>query len=176
MYATLGPPEACVGATLVKAKGKDRASVPERIMKLYNVFTHATQGPPPEGGRCFICGGFTDWICCTCGLWSHQECCQSLAVYVANQSDQHQQLLNEESALTTEEVEEIQERRLADGMYEAYVASSADCKGKFLASLLRFDDRSTSAFSEGSSKCELQISQSICTLCSYALASESVGA
>ena len=72
-------PKASVGARLVKAKGPYRTNVPESATRIFDSLTTVTQGSPPEGDCCFICGEDASFLCSTCTLWSHRECCNALA-------------------------------------------------------------------------------------------------
>lgn len=153
--------EATVGATLVKARGKDRTAVPEHVMRLYNVFMHTTQGAALEGDKCFICQSYCDAVCSLCCLWSHADCCESLAYNVAGcgsrcADDHGEECENEEVGAN-----------ISEALLKAYRESCDDRTCDFLAAVNVFDAHSRN--SQGSSRCALEVAESACPLCCYVL-------
>lgn len=149
-----------MGATLVKARGQDRAAVPEHVMRLYHVFMHATQGAAPEGDKCFICQRYCDAVCPLCCLWSHVDCCQSLAWNVAGRGSKFADNNNSEEGENEEVGADI-----SKALLKAYRESCDDRTCGFLAAVNVFDANSRD--SQGLSRCELQLAEAVCPLCCY---------
>ena len=153
-------PKASVGARLVKAKGPYRTNVPESATRIFDSLTTVTQGSPPEGDCCFICGEDASFLCSTCTLWSHRECCNALARKATATATVSTE------ACGAEELEPDVDLDLIEAIAQKYISSSGDAQGVNITSLIAFD---SSAASDEFSHMSISLVDTSCCLCSCAL-------
>lgn len=152
--------EANVGARLVKAKGQFRTNVPEAVLRIVTVLTNvaAMNEISLDTESCYICKYASDFVCSTCTLWSHEECCQSLL------KDCVPKPLGDPDSVNTKSSIAEDKRNLGEILAQAYRDSSGDSHGTFVSSLVQFDE----AEQPGDLQ-PLKLFQSSCALCKQAL-------
>ena len=145
----------------MKARGEYRTGVPSEIMRLYNVFANATsaaQCMALDGDTCFICQRWCDSVCAACCLWSHPDCCQSLAERVCNKDGSPRP--------DTSDSRQIEDW-LASTLTTTYMASSEDRQGDHVNHLRSFAAQPKDL--TGPFLSDIQLLQSLCPLCGYVL-------
>ena len=144
----------------MKAKGPYRTNVPESATRIFDSLTTVTQGSPPEGDCCFICGEDASFLCSTCTLWSHRECCNALARKATATATVSTE------ACGAEELEPDVDLDLIEAIAQKYISSSGDAQGVNITSLIAFD---SSAASDEFSHMSISLVDTSCCLCSCAL-------
>lgn len=149
----------------MKAKGQFRTNVPEAFMRIFTALTTLTQGASLEGDYCYICGYWSEFLCPTCSLWSHSECCQALAASALSKTGQLVLPSADAGGSRSTECEIAGgETELTEAVVKNYTQLSSDAHGKFVASLVRFER----AHQPGEMP-HLHLSGSSCLLCRVAL-------